>query len=192
MGRGQAAVDPEGAALLPDRGAYYADLPRGTVVFTGDLTLKVGDHTIHCLWTPGHTPGQLAVHVPEERVVFTGDTIFSGCQTWLMTSNVDQWIEALERIRALPDVDHVVPGHGPVVTLDYVMTQRTVLLTWKAAVADAVAKGWTREETIARVRFDNKFGPVDVGQAYMMDHIQNNNAGSLWDKLTALNYTKGR
>ena len=101
----------------------------------------MGDHTFRCLWTPGHTPGQLAVHVPEERVVFTGDTIFSGCQTWLMTSNVDQWLEALERIRALEDVDHVVPGHGPVVTLDYVETQRAVLLAWKAAVADAVAKG---------------------------------------------------
>jgi hypothetical protein len=25
-----------------------------------------------------------------------------------------------------------------------------------------------------------------------MDHIQNNNAGSLWDKLTALGYAKGR
>ena len=70
--------DPEAAPLIPDRDAYYADLPRGTVVFTGDLTLRVGDHTIRCLWTPGHTPGQLAVHVPEERVVFTGDTIFSG------------------------------------------------------------------------------------------------------------------
>jgi cyclase len=183
--------DPEGAAILPDRDDYYADLPRGTVVFTGDLTLKVGDHTFHCLWTPGHTPGQLAVHVPDERAVFTGDTIFSGCQTWLMTSNVDQWLEALERIRAL-DVDYVVPGHGPVVDLKYVETQRAVLMTWKAAVADAVARGLSREETIASVRFDNKFGPVDVGPAYMMDHIQNNNAGSLWDKLTATGYSKGR
>jgi cyclase len=183
--------DPEGAAILPDRDEYYANLPRGTVVFTGDLTLTVGDHTIRCLWTPGHTPGQLAVHVPEERVVFTGDTIFSGCQTWLMTSNVDQWLEALERIRALPDVDYLVPGHGPVVGLQYVEAQRAVLLTWKATVADAVARGWSRDETIERVRFDDKFGPVDVGQAYMMDHIQNNNAGSLWDKLTALDYGKG-
>ena len=184
--------DPDGAALIPDRDAYYADLPRGTVVFTGDLLrLKVGDHTIDCLWTPGHTPGQLAVYVPEDRVVFTGDTIFSGVQTWLMTSNVDQWLEALETIRAL-DVDYVVPGHGPVVGLDYVQTQRAVLMAWKAAVADAVAKGWSREETIAQVRFDDQFGPVDVGQGYMMDHIQNNNAGSLWDKLTATGYTKGR
>ena len=184
--------DPEGAALLPDRDAYYADLPRGTVVFTGDLMLKVGDtHDLLPLDARAHA-GQLAVHVPAERVVFTGDTIFSGCQTWLMTSNVDQWIEALERIRALPDVDYLVPGHGPVVTLDYVHTQRQVLLQWKGAVAEAVAQGWSREETIQRVRFDDKFGPVDVGQAYMMDHIQNNNAGSLWDKLTALSYSKGR
>jgi cyclase len=184
--------DPDATPLIPDRDEYYADLPRGTIVFTGDLLkLKVGDHTIDCHWTPGHTPGQLAVHVPEERVVFTGDTIFSGVQTWLMTSNVDQWLEALETIRAL-DVDYVVPGHGPVVGLDYVQTQRAHLMAWKAAVADAVAKGWSREETIAQVRFDDQFGPVDVGQGYMMDHIQNNNAGSLWDKLTATGYSKGR
>jgi cyclase len=184
--------DPDATPLIPNRGTYYDDPNKGTIVFTGDLTLRVGDHTFHCLWTPGHTPGQLAVHVPEERVVFTGDTIFSGCQTWLMTSNVDQWLEALERIRALDGVDHLVPGHGPVVTLDYIATQRAVLLAWKAAVADAVAKGWPREETIERVRFDDAFGPVDVGQGYMMDHIQNNNAGTLWDKLTALGYAKGR
>lgn len=182
--------DPEAAAIVPDRETYYEDPNKGTVVFTGDLTLRVGDHAFHLLHTPGHTPGQIAVHVPEERVVFTGDTIFSGCQTWLMTSNVDQWLEALERIRTL-DVDHVVPGHGPVTTLDYLHTQRSVLLEWKSAVAAAVGKGWSREETVQRVRFDER-SPVDVGQGYMMDHIQTLNAGSLWDKFMALDYAKGR
>ena len=182
--------DPEAAAIVPDRDTYYADPNKGTIVFTGDLTLRVGDHTFNLIHTPGHTPGQLAVHVPEERAVFTGDTIFSECQTWLMTSNVDQWIEALERIRQL-DVDHLIPGHGPIQTLKYVDTQRANLLDWKSAVADAVAKGWTREETVARVRFDERY-PVDIGQGYMMDHIQTKNAGSLWDKFTALGYAKGR
>jgi cyclase len=64
-------------------------------------------------------------------------------------------------------------------------TQRAVLLEWTSAVASAVAQGWSREETIARVDFRDKFGPVDVGQGYMMDHIQTLNAASLWDKLTA-------
>ena len=76
------------------------------ITFTGDLTLRVGRHTFQVLHTPGHTPGQVAVYVPKERVVFTGDTVFSECQTWLMTSNVDQWLEALERIRAQVKPEH--------------------------------------------------------------------------------------
>jgi cyclase len=183
-GKGTDLDDPEGVALWPDRDEYYKDPNKGKLVFTGDLTIRVGDHTFNCLHTPGHTPGQVAVHVPEERVVFTGDTIFSQCQTWLMTSNVDQWISSLDRIRAL-DVDRVIPGHGPITGKDYVETQRAILIEWKSAVAVAVAKGWSREETMARVNFADRL-PVDIGQGYMMNHIQTLNAGSLWDKLTAV------
>jgi cyclase len=175
--------DPAGEAIFPDRDEYYEDPNKGTIVFTGDLTLRVGDHTFELIHTPGHTPGQLAVHIPEERVVFTGDTIFSECQTWLMTSNVDQWLDALERIREL-DVDHILPGHGPVTTKAYLDVQRSNLLDWTAAVAAAVAKGWTRDETIERVSFAERY-PVDIGQGYMMDHIQTLNAASLYDKMTA-------
>ena len=175
--------DPEGVALWPDRDEYYQDPNAGRIVFTGDLTLRVGDHTFELLHTPGHTPGQLAVYVPQERVVFTGDTIFSGCQTWLMTSDVDGWLGALERIRGL-DFDRIVPGHGPVVGKDYLDVQRSHLLAWKSAVATAIAKGWSRDETIARVDFRDAFGSVDIGQGYMLDYIQSRNAAALYDKLT--------
>jgi len=175
--------DPDGAALFPERDAYEAEPNKGQLVFTGDLTLRVGDHTFHLLHTPGHTTGQLAVHVPEERVVFTGDTVFCEVQTWLMASDVDGWLAALDQIAAL-DVDRVIPGHGPVTTTRYLATQKAVLLDWRAAVAGAVAKGWSREETIQRVNFADRY-PVDIGQEYMMDYIQRHNAGALWDQLSA-------
>ena len=126
------------------------------VVFTGDLTLRVGEHTFNLLHTPGHTPGQIAVHVPEERVVFTGDTVFCECQTWLMTSNVEKWIESLDRLRSL-DVDHLVPAHGPVTTPRSLNVQRAMRLEWKTAVAVAIAQRWSREETVARVNFADRF-----------------------------------
>ena len=59
--------DPEGATLVPEREDYYADPNKGTIVFTGDLTLRVGEHTFRLLHTPGHTPGQVAVHVRSEE-----------------------------------------------------------------------------------------------------------------------------
>jgi cyclase len=48
----------------------------------------------------------------------------------------------------------------------------------------AIAKGWSREETIARVSFAERY-PVDIGQEYMMTYIQERNAGALWDTLSA-------
>jgi cyclase len=175
--------DPEGAFLFPAREEYYADPNKGELVFSSDLDIRVGGHTFHLIHTPGHTPGQVAVYVPSERVVFTGDTVFSQCQTWLMTSDINQWLASLDIVGGL-DVDYVVPGHGPVTTKAYLATQRAVLLDWLGAVANAVAQGWSREETIARVNFEKRY-PVDVGQGYMMNHIQTLNAASLWDKLTA-------
>jgi cyclase len=175
--------DPDGAAIFPERDVYFADPNRGQIVFTGDLTLVVGDHTFELIHTPGHTPGQIAVHVPTERVVFTGDTVFSEVQTWIMASDVDQWIGALNTIAHL-DVDHVVPGHGPVTNLRYLQTQKAVLLEWKSMVASAVAQGWSRQETIERCNMRDRY-PVDIGQEYMMDYIQEHNAGILWDKLSA-------
>ena len=164
--------DPEGEAIFPDEETYFEDPNKASIVFTGDIRLEVGDHTFDLLHTPGHTPGQVAVFVPEERVVFTGDTIFSECQTWLMTSDVAQWLEALERIKEL-DFDYLVPGHGPVTDKAYIDTQRFNLMEWETAVAAAVAEGWSREETIERVHFRDKCS-VDIGQEYMMDHIQEN------------------
>jgi cyclase len=175
--------DPDGLAIFPDREEYYQDPNKGTIVFTGDLVLRVGGTTFRCLHTPGHTPGQLAVHVPEEGVVFTGDTIFNQCQTWLMTSDIEGWLAALERIRRL-GFEHLVPGHGPVTDRSALDDQRAILLEWKAGVAAAVAEGLSREETQARVDLRDRF-PVDVGQEYMMDYIMSHNAGSLWDKMTA-------
>jgi cyclase len=176
-------ADPGGAAIFPERETYYADPNNGQVVFTGDLRLELGNHTFNLIHTPGHTPGQLAVHVPQERVVFTGDTVFCEVQTWVMASDVDQWIDALNTISQL-DVDRVVPGHGAVTDLRYLQTQKAVLLEWKSMVATAVAKGWSREETIERCHMRDRY-PVDVGQEYMMDYIQRHNAGILWDKLSA-------
>jgi len=101
-----------------------------------------------------------------------------------MTSDISQWVAALDVVQGL-DVDVVVPGHGPgdheEVPAD---AARPCLLDWLSAVASAVASGWSREETISRVSFSERY-PVDIGQGYMMDHIQTLNAASLWDKLTA-------
>ena len=84
-----------------------------------------------------------------------------------------------------------MPGHGPVTDRKYLDDQRAMLMEWTTAVAVAISKGWSREETVARVNFAERC-PVDIGQGYMMNYIQTLNAGSLYDKLTASPPAAGR
>jgi glyoxylase-like metal-dependent hydrolase (beta-lactamase superfamily II) len=82
--------------------------------FSGALTLHVGETPVHLLEVgPAHTQGDTMVHLPNEKVIFTGDILFIGGHPIVWAGPVGNWLRACERILAL-DVDVIVPGHGPI------------------------------------------------------------------------------
>jgi cyclase len=81
--------------------------------FSGELRLRVGDKQLALLEVgPAHTRGDTLVHLPAQRVLFTGDILFSGAHPIAWAGPVSNWIAACERILAM-DVETIVPGHGP-------------------------------------------------------------------------------
>ena len=171
--------DPEGLKLMPSRAEYIINKPQ--ITFNDQMTLQVGDHHFHLFYTPGHSDCQSAVYVPEERVVFVGDTIFSGVQMWLHTADIDALINTLDFLASL-DVDWIVPGHGPVVTKDYIVKQKTLIYDWLATVGAGMSKGWSLDECIKQISFAERF-PVDIGQAEMMEYIQKYNVVKCYNYL---------
>jgi len=172
--------DPEGLALMPSREDYVVNRP--TVVFEEWMTLYLGNHTFHLIHTPGHTRGQIAVHIPEERVVFVGDTIFCQCQTWFHSADPDAWLSTLDFLARL-DVDHIVPGHGPICTKDYLIIQSAFIREWLAAVALGIAQGWSKQECVERISFLDRY-PVDIGQESAGPLVQERAVDRIFDFLT--------
>jgi len=174
--------DPDGAALFPDEETYYKNSNKPTVTFRGNLTIRLGKHTFNLSSTPGHTKGQIAVYIPGEKVIFTGDTIFNNCQTWMHEADPDEWLKSLKYLESL-DVAFIVPGHGPVCTKQYISVQSAFIREWVTAVALGISKGWSKEECIRRISFLDRF-PVDVGQEFMGPKVQEMNVTALYDYLT--------
>jgi cyclase len=86
-------------------------LPHET--FSGQRAMRVGDRELALIEVgPAHTRGDTLVHAPAERVLFTGDILFSGAHPIAWAGPVSNWIAACERILAL-DPAVIVPGHGP-------------------------------------------------------------------------------
>ena len=87
-------------------------LPNTT--FTGQTQRQVGDKIVELIEVgPAHTNGDVLVHVPTDKVVFTGDILFIEGHPILWAGPVKNWINACDRIISM-EVDFVVPGHGPV------------------------------------------------------------------------------
>jgi glyoxylase-like metal-dependent hydrolase (beta-lactamase superfamily II) len=67
---------------------------------------------------PAHTPGDSFVWLPEQRVVFTGDIVYTERMAGVIAqSNSRNWIEVFD-LMAAREPAYLVPGHGSVTTLE--------------------------------------------------------------------------
>ncbi|MCU1450459.1 MAG: Beta-lactamase [Acidimicrobiales bacterium] len=104
------------------------EVRRPDQTFEGELTLSVDGKEVRLVEVgPAHTKGDILVHLPAQRVVFTGDILFVGGHPIVWEGPVANWVAALDRILAM-DVETVVPGHGPVVGPAAVADERDYLL----------------------------------------------------------------
>jgi hydroxyacylglutathione hydrolase len=82
--------------------------------------IRVGRHVGRVIHTPGHSPGGVCLHFPEDGVLLTGDTLFAGSvgRTDLPGGDVRALLRSIrERLFPLGDEVRFFPGHGPGGTL---------------------------------------------------------------------------
>jgi hydroxyacylglutathione hydrolase len=87
------------------------------VGLTDGSQIKIGDDVFDVLVTPGHSIGSLCFYSKENEVLFSGDTVFShgGFGRYdFPGGDFHLLVRSLERLAAL-DVQHLYPGHGPIV-----------------------------------------------------------------------------
>lgn len=80
---------------------------------SSDFRLKLSGWEFDLLAVgPAHTPDDLVVYLPQDRVLFAGDLVFRGRIPFVGTADSAGWIKAIDRLLSL-DAQVVVPGHGP-------------------------------------------------------------------------------
>lgn len=116
-------VHPLDAPMLSDASlsAYnpeVSSLPQpGHIACTAYPESLFGFRVLH---TPGHTPGSVCLYHEEEKVLFSGDTLFQAGfgRTDLAGGSMHQLLSSLRTLLALPRDVRVYPGHGESTTID--------------------------------------------------------------------------
>ena len=112
--RWESQVD-EFVSLRPHQADEFTRAPKAApqIGLEGAATVDLGGVTAHVRpLGPAHTPGDVAVEVPQDRVAYVGDVVFNGHWPVLWDADVQGWLAALQGL-AHRDLGWLVPGHGP-------------------------------------------------------------------------------
>src|SRR5688500_10486713 len=95
--------------------------PRNADEYVEDgQTLSIGRLRIEVIFTPGHSPGHVMYHFPDEKLLVGGDLIIGGSvgRTDLPDSDHAELERSIRRVMQLPADTRLLPGHGDVSTLE--------------------------------------------------------------------------
>ena len=96
------------------------EIPPVGKFLTKEDVITFGKHQLTIIPTPGHTPGSAVFYCNEEKVAFTGDTLFymSIGRTDFERGSFADMMKSLEMLkRTIPSDTTLYTGHGPQTTM---------------------------------------------------------------------------
>ncbi len=147
----------------------------------GDQTLTVGGMQFVIRHVgPSHTPEDLVVYLPQEKVLFAGDLVFRNRIPFVGQADSGRWIQALDALLKF-DTAAIVPGHGPLSSEARKDMQQTrdYLVHLRATMGEAArnlepfedayqAADWSRFEKLPLFRVANRMNAYNT--YLLMEH----------------------
>lgn len=139
MQEGNARTPPAPAGALP------------VLTFDHQATIHVNGEEVRAMHLPhGHTDGDAVVFFTKSKVVHMGDLFFHGMLPFIdldSGGSVKGLIANVDAVAAKLDADvKVIPGHGPLATVEELKAYSAVLKEAVAAVEAALREGKTVEQ----------------------------------------------
>jgi len=112
-----------------------------TVTFEHDLNFYLGNREVRLIvFGPAHTPGDVGVYLPKEKILFAGDIAFFYVSPLAHEGTLKGWERACDRILEM-DVETIVPGHGPIGTKEDLRLVRDYLRLIQQEGEETLAAG---------------------------------------------------
>ena len=123
-----------------------------TELIADQRNLKLGKTTVQLLYVgPAHTPGDMAVWLPQQKILFAGDVVYTERMLAVIPiGNTKHWVLAFDKLMALKPAT-IVPGHGRPTTveaarrdtrdyLSFLLVEAKRILDGGGSLQDAVEK----------------------------------------------------
>ncbi|MBF0217816.1 MAG: MBL fold metallo-hydrolase [Candidatus Omnitrophica bacterium] len=116
-----------------------------TVMFKERLRVDLGGGVVVELAYPGptHSPDSIMVYVTVDKVLFTGDILFTKYHPFLGDGDITNWIKVLSGLEKTT-AEFIIPGHGPVSTVSDIRDMEVYLKEFEAQARELCL--WKKQE----------------------------------------------
>lgn len=149
------------------------------ITFEGNLELHIGNLAMKLFHAGGHSKGSLAVHVPEDRVLFAGDNIVSGMPLVTPDSQFNEWIDFLYCVETM-DVDNIIPGHGMACGKEAVTRTRIYFENMRCRVKSFLDTGASRDKVMEKTEMADSL-PVPPNE--VITQQVRSTVGAMYDEM---------
>ena len=123
-----------------------------SLTFSDRLTIDLGGEVVELIRiAPSHTEGSVIVNLPARKVLFTGDVLFTDFHPFMADGDIPGWTRTLDTLMSM-DVEHVVPGHGPLSTKKDLREMKEYLLLFDSKARELAAKSQDADAIAAELK----------------------------------------
>lgn len=142
-----------------------------TRTFEGELTLDVGGIEVQLIQVgPAHTAGDIIIHVPSTKTLYTGDILFIGGTPIAWAGPIQRWINACDMMLGL-NAETIIPGHGPVTDNSGIIANRDYLSFVQEKATEQFRKGASVRDAVRSIDL-GKFSELNE-RGRIVQNIQN-------------------
>jgi len=112
-----------------------------SVYFSDRLTIDLGGETVELIRVaPSHTEGSVVVWLPQEKILFSGDILFTDFHPFMADGDLAGWGKTIDSLLTM-DVKQIVPGHGPLSTKKDLQEMKAYLALFDTTAKALAAQG---------------------------------------------------
>jgi glyoxylase-like metal-dependent hydrolase (beta-lactamase superfamily II) len=150
--KGEGVLKSAGEFGLTPEDIRGTEITLPALTFTDRMTVYLGDEKVELIYVgPSHTEGSVLVWLPERKILFTGDILFTDFHPYMGEGDLAGWIRNLDYILSL-DVKTIIPGHGPISGKKEVEQMKEYLVAFDKKAKELAAKTGDAEKIAAELK----------------------------------------
>ena len=154
------------------------------IVFTGEMTLRLGGKTLVLSHSPGHTPDCITVYIKEDKILFAADTVMP--VPYIVDGDSEAMLSSLAKLKSMA-LENVVQGHGEIVLRgeisETINSSINYLNKMQAAAANALILNQSRDDMIREYDIES-CGKSRISLNGLVQQLHAANLITMYDRLS--------